>query len=57
MTNVAHKSSATWERQLERCVACGAGHETVLYCVINTDGPKMTMDYCARPKLSLSAFQ
>ena len=30
MTNVAHKSSATWER----CVACGAGHETVLYCAI-----------------------
>ena len=53
--NVAHKSSATWER----CVACGAGHETVLYCVINTDGPRMTMDLpsCARPKLSLSAFQ
>ena len=40
--NVAHKSSAT-----------------VLYCVINTDGPRMTMDLlsCARPKLSLSAFQ
>ena len=28
--NVAHKSNATWER----CVACGAGHETVLYCAI-----------------------
>ena len=38
--NVAQKSSATWER----CVACGAGHETVLYCAINTDGPRMTMD-------------
>ena len=38
--NVAHESSATWER----CVVCGAGHETVLYCAINTDGPRMTMD-------------
>ena len=40
MRNVAHKSSATWGR----CVACGPGHETVLYCAINTDGPRMTMD-------------
>ena len=42
MRNVVHKSSATWER----CVVCGAGHvhETVLYCAINTDGPRMTMD-------------
>ena len=38
--NVAHNSSATWER----CVACAAGHETVLYCAINTDRPRMTMD-------------
>ena len=38
--NVTHKSSATWGR----CVACGAGHETVLYCAINTDEPRMTMD-------------
>ena len=40
MRNVAHKSSAIWER----CVASGAGHETVLYCAIDTDGPRMTMD-------------
>ena len=40
VTNVAHKSSATWER----CVACGAGQETVLYYAVNTDGPRMTMD-------------
>ena len=38
--NVAHESSATWGR----CVVCGAGHKTVLYCAINTDGPRMTMD-------------
>ena len=38
--NVAYKSSGTWER----CVARGAGHKTVLYCAINTDGPRMTMD-------------
>ena len=49
--NIAHKSSATWER----CVVCGAGHETVLYCAINSDGPRITMDLlsCARPKLQL----
>ena len=40
MRNVAHKSSAIWER----CVASGAGHETVLYCAIDTDGPRMTID-------------
>ena len=40
VNNVAHKLSATWER----CVVCRAGHETVLYCAINTDGPRMTMD-------------
>ena len=40
MRNVALKSSATWER----CVVCGAGHETVLYCAIDTDGPRMTVD-------------
>ena len=31
---------ATWESY----AACGAGDKTVLYCAINTDGPRMTMD-------------
>ena len=34
-----HKSSATWKS----CVTCGAGHETDLYCAINTDGPRMAI--------------
>ena len=36
----SYKSSATWESY----VACGAGHETDIYCAINTDRPRMTMD-------------
>ena len=31
---------ATWESY----VACGAGDKTVLYCAINTDRSRMTMD-------------
>ena len=42
--NVTHKSSAIWES----CVACGARHETDIYCAINTGGPRMTMDLPAR---------
>ena len=35
-----HKSSAT----SKSCVTCGAGHETDIYCAINTNGLRMAMD-------------